>query len=162
MVVFGLVKGLGSRKSVISRCMVSKQLAKYGFCCISATKEPVQPYNFISGVLSKCNRLPTSSHPFLGTHDTSFTGATGQVFYLIWQETLEVANKVVWKVTKWWKSCANFICMRAYLPWQVLMTLNLKKLYFRTSNAQFGVVSKIQSHMAILLENPYQYLKAIE
>ena len=35
------------------------QLAKCflcGFCCISATKEPIQPYNLVSGVL-KCNPL---------------------------------------------------------------------------------------------------------
>jgi len=56
MVVFGLVKGLHDFKRIIGIWVHDLiQLAKYflcGFLCISATKEPLQTYNLISGFQS--------------------------------------------------------------------------------------------------------------
>jgi len=49
MVVLGLVKDLASRESVVNGCMGWANI----FCvvfCISATKEPVQLYDFVSGL----------------------------------------------------------------------------------------------------------------
>jgi len=51
MAVFALVKDQASQESVVNGCMDSYSLAKRflcGFFYISATKEPVQPYNFVS------------------------------------------------------------------------------------------------------------------
>ena len=54
---------------------------------MSATEEPVQPYNLISSLPST-----PASHPFVSTRDTGSARATGQIFYLIWQETLKAAK----------------------------------------------------------------------
>ena len=49
-----------------------------------AIREPVQCYNFVSGL-----QLPSStpaSHPFVSTDETSFTSAAGHIFYsILWE-----------------------------------------------------------------------------
>ena len=62
---------------------------------ISATKEPVKPYNLISelhltfGSATPCPTFHPCLPAFVSTHDTSLTCATtGQIFHLIWRETL--------------------------------------------------------------------------
>ena len=97
MAGFGLLRGLASREPASRWLYALVQLAKWvlcGFCFISAPKEPIQPYNLVSGLHSVYHlptflpRLPT----LVSTRDTSSARATGQIFYLIWWETLKAAK----------------------------------------------------------------------
>jgi len=68
------------------------------FFWISATKEPVHPYNFVSGLhspfwtVTPCSPSAPTSHPFVSIRDSTSTRATAQIFYLIWQETLKTTT----------------------------------------------------------------------
>ena len=65
---------------------------------MSATKEPVEPYNLVSirhspfRSVTTCPPFAPASHPFVSTRDTILARAAGQIFYLIWQETLKAAK----------------------------------------------------------------------
>jgi len=66
-----------------------------GFCSMSATKEPIQSVSRLHSPFQSVTTCPTSapaSHPFVSTRDASSARATGQIFYLIWRETLKTAK----------------------------------------------------------------------
>jgi len=64
-----------------------------GFCCISATKEPVQPHNFVSGLHSLFKKLfALASQTFVSTRYATSAYATAPIFHLIWQDTLKAAT----------------------------------------------------------------------
>ena len=95
MAGFGLLRELASREPAGRWLYGLVQLAKWflcGFCSMSATKEPIQPYNLVSRLHSPFRSVTTclpsapASHPFVSTRDTSKARATGQIFYLIWRE----------------------------------------------------------------------------
>jgi len=69
------------------------------FCCMSATKEPVQPYTvpylWTLIAILKCN--PFYSHPIVSTRHMSFPRATGHI-YILFGGNLYKVLKVVWKV----------------------------------------------------------------
>ena len=101
MVGFGLLRELAFREPAGRWLCGLVQLAKWclcGFCSMSATKEPVQPYNLVSRrhspfrSVTTCSPFAPASHPFVSTCDTTLAHATGQIFYLIWQETLKAAK----------------------------------------------------------------------
>ena len=64
--------------------------------------------------------LPPMSYPFVSTHDVC---AAGQIFYLVWKETLLVATSIEsgLKDNKWMHLFCEF-CTRDNSPWQVIMT----------------------------------------
>jgi len=55
------------------------------------------------------------------THDTSFTYATNQIFFIIWQETLQATTSTEsgLKDDKFMHLLCEFH-MHAYFPWQVI------------------------------------------
>jgi len=104
MVSFGLLRELASRESAGRWLYGLVQLAKWFlcvFCSMSATKEPVQPYNLVSRLhslfqsVTTCPPSTPASHPFVSTRDTSSAHATGQILYLIWRETQPRVLEVV-------------------------------------------------------------------
>jgi len=128
MAGFGLLRELASREPAGRWLYELVQFAKWflcSFCSMSATKEPVQPYNLVSRLhspfwsVTTCPPSAPASHAFVSTHDTSSARATGQIFYLIWWESLEAA-KSAWGCLKGDKSM-HLLCnfhTRACFPWQ--------------------------------------------
>ena len=101
MAGFGLLRELASREPAGRWLCGLIQLAKWflcGFCSMSATKEPVQPYNLVSRrhspfqSVTTCPPSAPAYHPFVSTGDTTLARATGQIFYLIWREILKAAK----------------------------------------------------------------------
>ena len=101
MAGFDLLRELASREPACGWLCGLVQLAKWflcGFFSMSATKEPVELYNLVSRrhspFRSVTNRPPSApaSHPFVSTRDTTLDHATGQIFYLIWRETLKAVS----------------------------------------------------------------------
>ena len=101
MAGFGLLRELASTEPASRWLCGLVQLAKwflYGFCTMSATKEPVQPYNRVSRLhsplrsVTNCPPSAPASHPSVSTRDTTLACATGQIFYLIWRETMKAAK----------------------------------------------------------------------
>jgi len=101
MAGFGLLRELASRKPAGRWLCGLVQLAKWflcNFCSMSATKEPVQPYNLVFRRHSPFRSVTTyppsapASHRFVSTRDTTLAHATGQIFYLIWSGTLKAAK----------------------------------------------------------------------
>ena len=101
-----------------------------------ATKEPIQPYNLISRLHSPFRSVTTcppsapASHPFVSTRDTSLAHTTGQIFYLIWRESLKAAKST--------RGCLkddklmHLLCKfhtRACFPLQAAMALIFKTIY---------------------------------
>ena len=102
MASFDLLRELACREPTGRWLCGLVQLAKWflcGFCSMSATKEPVQPYNLVSRrhlpfqSVTTCPPSTPTSHPLVSTHDTTLACATGQIFYLVWWKTLKTANK---------------------------------------------------------------------
>ena len=98
MAGFGLLRELACREPACRWLCGLVQLAKWflcGFCSMSATKEPVQPYNLISRhdspfrCVTTCPPSAPATHPSVGTCDATLARVTGQIFYLIWQENLK-------------------------------------------------------------------------
>ena len=101
MAGFGLLRELASREPASRWLCGLVQLAKRflcGFWSMSATKELLQPYNHVSRRHSPFRSVTTyppsapASHPFVSTPDTTLAHATGQIFYLIWWETLKATK----------------------------------------------------------------------
>ena len=99
---------------------------------MSATKEPVQHYNLVCGrhspfrSVTTCPPSAPATHSSVSTCDATLARATGQIFYLIWRETLKAA-KCSWGYLKGDKSM-HLLCnfhTRACYPWQAVMALNL-------------------------------------
>ena len=102
MAGFCLLRELASREPAGRWLCGLAQLAKWflcGFCSMSATKEPVGPYNLVSRhhspfrSVTTCPPSAPTSHPFVSTCDATLARPTGQIFYLIWQETLKAAMR---------------------------------------------------------------------
>jgi len=131
MAGFSLLRELASREPAGRWLCGLVQLAKWflcGFCSMSATKEPVEPYNHVSTRHSPFRSVTTcppsahASHPSVSTRDTTLAHATGKIFYLIWRETLKAASCV--KGDKSMHLLCNFYT-RTCFPWQTVMALNL-------------------------------------
>jgi len=121
MVVFGLVKDLASRESVVNWSM-THTVGQMFSVWFSATKEPVQPYNFICShfEVQPLAHLPTpTSHPFVSTSDIYYQQLRFSILF----------NKLMHTVCKF-HTCACF-------PWPAKIS---KTVYLETSNVRFGSV----------------------
>jgi len=136
----------------------------FSMFCISATNEPVCPYNFVSGLhspywnVTPCPPSVPASHPFVSTRDTTYTHATAQIFYFIWWETLKATtsskgclkgNKLMYTVCKF----HTHACFLGKLLYNNLKSL--KPFVLKLIMCDLDRFSEFQSLLQLFTYNKY-------